>query len=96
VRVFETFKGKKAEGLRYKPLFTFLLPEKASLFRPAEEFVNTEDGTGLVHIAPAYGQEDMQAALEHDLPVLRLWPKTAPSSQKYVPGAASLSKTPTH
>ncbi len=34
------------------------------------DFVTTEDGTGLVHMAPAFGQEDMEAAQEHDLPVL--------------------------
>jgi isoleucyl-tRNA synthetase len=69
VRVHETFKGKKLKGLRYRPLFTFLLPEKPAYFVVMEEFVTTEDGTGLVHIAPAFGAEDMQASLEHDLPI---------------------------
>ena len=34
------------------------------------DFVTTEDGTGLVHIAPAFGAEDMEMAKEYDLPVL--------------------------
>jgi isoleucyl-tRNA synthetase len=70
VRVYETFKGKKLKGLRYQPLFTFLLPDKPAYYVLLEDFVNTEDGTGLVHLAPAFGAEDMQAALEFDLPIL--------------------------
>ena len=70
VRIFETFKGKKLKGLRYLPLFTFLLPDKPAHFVILENFVTTDDGTGLVHIAPAFGAEDLQASLEHDLSVL--------------------------
>lgn len=70
VRVFESFKGKKLKGLRYQPLFTFLLPDKLAYYVILEDFVTTEDGTGLVHIAPAFGAEDMQASIEHELPVL--------------------------
>ena len=70
VRVFETFKGRKLRGLKYQPLFTFLLPEKAAHYVIMGDFVTTEDGTGLVHIAPAFGAEDMQAALDYDLPIL--------------------------
>jgi len=70
VRVYETFKGKKLKGLRYHPLFTFLLPDKPAYYVLLEDFVTTEDGTGLVHMAPAFGAEDMQAAMEFDLPIL--------------------------
>lgn len=71
VQVFETFKGKKLKGLRYHPLFTFLPPDKPAHYVLLGDFVTTEDGTGLVHIAPAFGAEDMQAALEYDLPILQ-------------------------
>ena len=67
--MYETFKGKKLKGLRYQPLFTFLLPDKPAYYVVLEDFVTTEDGTGLVHMAPAFGAEDMQAALEFDLPI---------------------------
>ena len=70
VRVFETFKGKKLKGLQYRPLFTFILPDKPAHYVVLEDFVTTEDGTGLVHIAPAFGEDDMRAALEHELPLL--------------------------
>lgn len=70
VRIFESFKGKKLKGLKYQPLFTFVLPDKPAYYVILGNFVTTEDGTGLVHMAPAFGAEDMQASIEFDLPVL--------------------------
>jgi isoleucyl-tRNA synthetase len=70
VQVVETVKGKKLKGLKYHPLFTFLPPSKPAHFVVLGDFVTTEDGTGLVHMAPAFGQEDMQMANENDLPLL--------------------------
>ena len=70
VRVVETFKGRRLKGRRYKPLFTYLLPDKPAYHVILGDYVTTGDGSGLVHIAPAYGAEDMQAAQELDLPVL--------------------------
>jgi isoleucyl-tRNA synthetase len=70
VRVVERFKGKGLKGKRYQPLFTFLPVEKPAHYVVLEDYVTTEDGTGLVHIAPAFGAEDMNAALEFDLPIL--------------------------
>jgi len=70
VKIVETFKGKKLKGVKYQPLFTFMPPDKPAHFVVMGEFVTTEDGSGLVHQAPAFGAEDMQMAVEHDLPVL--------------------------
>jgi isoleucyl-tRNA synthetase len=70
VKVVSTFKGKSLRGKRYQPLFTFLPPEKPAHRVELAQFVTTEDGTGLVHIAPAFGADDMQIALENDLPIL--------------------------
>jgi isoleucyl-tRNA synthetase len=70
VRLRETFKGKKLKGQRYHPLFTFLPPDKPAHYVISGSFVTTEDGTGLVHIAPAFGAEDMQMSVDYDLPVL--------------------------
>jgi isoleucyl-tRNA synthetase len=71
VEVFETFKGKKLKGVKYQPLFTFLALDKPAHYVVLGDFVTTEDGTGLVHIAPAFGAEDMEASLEFDLPILQ-------------------------
>ncbi len=70
VKVVDTFKGKKLKGQKYHPLFTFLPPDKPAHFVVLGDFVTTEDGTGLVHMAPAFGAEDMQMANEHNLPML--------------------------
>jgi isoleucyl-tRNA synthetase len=70
VQVLETFKGKKLKGMKYQPLFTFMPPEKPAHFVVLGDFVTTEDGTGLVHIAPAFGADDMKVAMELDLPII--------------------------
>ncbi|MDR2565628.1 MAG: isoleucine--tRNA ligase [Bifidobacteriaceae bacterium] len=58
--VIGRFKGSELVGLRYRPLFDFFQDQAAKgAFRVlAADYVTTEDGTGLVHIAPAYGEED--------------------------------------
>jgi isoleucyl-tRNA synthetase len=67
--VEEEVLGSALVGLAYEPLFRFY-PERQDLWRvwPAE-FVTTEEGTGVVHMAPAYGEEDMELARRHGLPV---------------------------
>jgi isoleucyl-tRNA synthetase len=70
VRVVEHFTGKQLRGKRYQPLFTFLPPDKPAHRVVNADYVTTEDGTGLVHIAPAFGAEDMNVSMEEDLPIL--------------------------
>ena len=68
--VVRTYKGKQLRGKKYLPLFTFLPVEKDAHYVIMADFVTTEDGTGLVHIAPAFGADDMQIAVDNDLPIL--------------------------
>ncbi|MDR0627701.1 MAG: isoleucine--tRNA ligase, partial [Bifidobacteriaceae bacterium] len=58
--VIGRFRGSELVGLRYRPLFDFFADRAAlGAFQVlAADYVTTEDGTGLVHIAPAYGEED--------------------------------------
>ena len=70
VTVLEKFKGKNLKDKKYKPLFTFLPTTKPAHYVVLGEFVTTEDGSGLVHIAPAFGADDMQVAIDRDLPIL--------------------------
>ena len=70
VKVVERFKGKQLKGKRYQPLFTFMPPDKPAHYVVMGEFVTTEDGSGLVHMAPAFGAEDMATAMEEGLPVI--------------------------
>lgn len=70
VRVVNRLKGRQLKGKHYKPLFTFMPTEKKAHYIVLGDFVTTEDGSGLVHIAPAFGADDMQVSLDHDLPIL--------------------------
>jgi len=70
VKIHKIFKGRALNGKRYAPLFTFLPTDKPAYTVVNAEFVTTSDGTGLVHIAPAFGADDMAVAKEYDLPVL--------------------------
>jgi isoleucyl-tRNA synthetase len=70
VKVVDSFKGKKLKGVRYNPLFTFVTLDKPAHFVVLGDFVTTEDGTGLVHQAPAFGAEDMEMSKLYDLPVV--------------------------
>ena len=68
--VLAEMKGSALVGKRYEPLYRFLPVEKDYAYVVAADFVSTEDGTGIVHIAPAFGADDMNVGRENDLPVL--------------------------
>lgn len=72
VQVYETFRGLKLRSLRYQPLFTFLLPQKPAYMVVLTDFVDTEQGTGLMPLAPAYHAHARQAAKDYNLPVLQI------------------------
>ncbi len=70
-RILEKFKGKDLVGIKYEQLLPYTLPaespEKAFRVIPGN-FVTTEDGTGIVHIAPTFGADDAQVAKEAGVP----------------------------
>ncbi len=68
--VVKRMKGRDLLGMHYNPLYTFIPVEQDYAFVIAGDFVSTEDGTGIVHIAPAFGADDMIVGREHNLPVL--------------------------
>ena len=69
-RIVKTVKGSDLVGLRYRRLFDYL-PAEGDICRVlAGDFVSTEDGTGIVHIAPAYGVDDLALGQAHGLPVV--------------------------
>lgn len=60
--------GADIVGARYKPIFN-IFPNAENAYRVyAADFVTTEDGTGIVHMAPMYGEDDFAVGKEHDLP----------------------------
>src|SRR5581483_2047295 len=66
--------------LGYQPLYSFMPAERAYRVVPAE-YVSATDGSGLVHIAPAFGEEDFQLGKQQDLPTLR----TVDTQGKFIP-----------
>jgi len=70
VTIVRTALGRELDGMRYERLFDYLpVTGDVCRVRPAE-FVTTEDGTGIVHVAPAYGEDDLKLGQKHGLPVL--------------------------
>ncbi len=65
-------KGSELVGAEYEPLFAFVEPEEPAWRVVAADFVSLEDGTGIVHIAPAFGEDDMRVGVENGLPVIQL------------------------
>ncbi|KXK19578.1 MAG: isoleucyl-tRNA synthetase [Chloroflexi bacterium OLB15] len=70
-KVIRKFKGKELLGEHYRPLYSFLPVEKDYAYVVAGDFVSTEDGSGIVHIAPAFGVDDMAVGKANNLPVLQ-------------------------
>ncbi len=70
-QIREAFKGKDLEGTEYIRLFDFVPVQQQAFYVVLGDFVTTEDGTGIVHMAPAFGEEDYQLGQQYSLPVLR-------------------------
>ena len=69
--VVKTVKGSDLVGTRYEQMFNYHEVDAANAFQVfAADFVSTDDGTGVVHIAPAYGVDDLALGQQHDLPVV--------------------------
>jgi len=64
------WKGSELEGMRYEPLFSFLVPEGDAYRIVLGDHVTADSGTGIVHTAPAFGEEDFDMMKQHDLPML--------------------------
>ncbi|MFZ5365010.1 MAG: isoleucine--tRNA ligase [Patescibacteria group bacterium] len=70
--LIRTIKGVELEGKKYKPLFDYFvhenLPNKENLYQVVTaDFVSTEEGTGVVHIAPAFGEDDLNLGNKKNL-----------------------------
>ncbi|MBR1970856.1 MAG: isoleucine--tRNA ligase [Clostridia bacterium] len=75
--VLETYKGTELEGKEYEPLFDCVKPicesqGKKAHFVTCDSYVTMSDGTGIVHIAPAFGEDDANVGRKYDLPFIQL------------------------
>ena len=70
--VLETYKGKELEGIEYEPLWGGLNVKGKAWFVVCDSYVTLTDGTGIVHIAPAFGEDDSRIGRNYDLPFVQL------------------------
>jgi isoleucyl-tRNA synthetase len=68
----ETYTGKDLEYKEYEPLFDFVKPDKKAYYVTCDSYVTLTDGTGVVHIAPAFGEDDSKVGKKYDLPFVQL------------------------
>ena len=61
-------KGSELVGIAYEQLLPYVQPQQAAFRVIPGDFVTTEDGTGIVHIAPTFGADDMRVARQHNIP----------------------------
>ena len=71
-KVLESYKGKDLEYKEYEPLFDFVTPNKKAFYVVCDEYVTLTDGTGVVHIAPAFGEDDNKVGAKYGLPFVQL------------------------
>jgi isoleucyl-tRNA synthetase len=69
-RVLDEFPGSALEGIRYHQLINWVNPGEGAFRVLTGDFVTTEDGTGIVHIAPTFGADDFRVALKNNVPPL--------------------------
>ncbi len=70
--VTREFKGEALLGVEYEQMFNFYTPEEKAFYIVHGDFVTLTDGTGIVHIAPAYGEDDNLLGKQYDLPLVNL------------------------
>ncbi|HWV66776.1 isoleucine--tRNA ligase, partial [Chitinophaga sp.] len=72
-KILTSFKGSQLENIRYEQLLPFVQPEEGDPFRVLlGDFVTTEDGTGIVHTAPAFGADDNRVGKKYGIGILTL------------------------
>ncbi len=70
--VEETYVGKDLEYKEYEPLFDYATVDRKGFFVTCDGYVTLTDGTGVVHIAPAFGEDDESVGRNYDLPFVQL------------------------
>ncbi len=70
VQEIETYRGTDLCGMEYEPLYTFIKPDGKAYYIIADNYVTMDDGTGIVHIAPAFGEDDSRVCKENGLPFI--------------------------
>ncbi len=90
--IVEKYKGSDLADIDYEPFFDYVQPEKRAYYTVLGDFVTTTDGSGIVHIAPAFGEDDYQIGLKYDLPVVQLVDKSGQFTPEVTPWAGVFVK----
>jgi isoleucyl-tRNA synthetase len=69
--IIEEYTGKELEYREYEQLFPFVVPEEKAFFIGCADYVTMGDGTGVVHTAPAFGQDDYNLGTKYGLPFIQ-------------------------
>jgi len=69
--IIKEMPGIDLQFMKYKPLFTYIEPDKQAYYIACGDYVSMEDGTGIVHTAPAFGQDDYMIGLKYNLPFIQ-------------------------
>jgi len=70
--ILATFKGSELEGVEYEPLMPFAQFKGKAHYVVCDDYVTLTDGTGIVHIAPAFGEDDARIGRNYNLPLIQL------------------------
>ena len=73
--IIEKYKGEQLKGLEYEPLFDYakdIVKDKKAYYVVCDSYVTLTDGTGIVHCAPAFGEDDSRVGKANDLPFVQL------------------------
>ncbi len=96
-QVVETMLGNQLVGIQYEPLYSYYSPNSQDHHVYAADFVSMDDGTGIVHIAPGFGEDDTALGKEHNLTMVdsvddsgKMDPKITVAEGKYFKSADKL------
>lgn len=70
--ILERYQGRELEYKEYEPLFKFVSPKEKCWYVTCDNYVTLTDGTGIVHIAPAFGEDDANVGRSYGLPLVQL------------------------
>ena len=70
-KIIQEMQGEELEYKPYEQLFPFVKPDETAFFVALADYVTMDDGTGIVHTAPAFGQDDYQLGRKYDLPIIQ-------------------------
>ncbi|MDQ3072063.1 MAG: isoleucine--tRNA ligase, partial [Bacteroidota bacterium] len=80
-KILEEISGKDLVGLRYEQLMPYVQPDGDAFRVIAGDFVETSEGTGIVHIAPTFGADDLRAARKNNVPAITVPDPKAPKKR---------------